>query len=302
MKKILIGLLVVFVLALFGTYAFIPSSLSVSSVNILHCTANGSYRVLSDQKKWSDWFPRSVDSNNYAITKRLVYTVYVTIHRDGENINSTMQLLPISVDSTAIQWKCRIATSNNPFKRIQRYQRAVNIKNEMDTILSHFASYVEKPQHIYGFPVERTGFPDTLLLAVKTITHTYPTTNDIYRQADLLRAHIVKEKATVMGNPMANITRLDSNKYQLMVALPVNKTMDDAPPFFISRMIPGNGFIRFEAKGGPYTVKEALHQMQLYFSDYRKTAMAIPFEYLVTDRIAVPDTSQWITRIYMPVF
>jgi hypothetical protein len=302
MKKWISGFIVILLLAVIGIYIFIPSSLQISAVNMLNSSANGSFRVLSDQKKWHGWFPTSIDSNRYTIDKRLVYTVYVTIRSEGENISSVMQLLPISSDSTGIQWRCSIPTSNNPFTRIQRYQRAVGIKNEMDTILSRLSAYVKNPGNIYGFPIERTSFTDTLLLATKTTTNSYPTTNDIYQQVTLLRAHIEKEKSSSTGNPMANITKLDSNKFQLMVAMPVNRVMNDSKAFFFRRMIPGNGFIRFEVKGGPGTVKEALHQMQLYFSDYRKTAMAIPFEQLVTDRMAVPDTSQWITRIYMPVF
>jgi hypothetical protein len=36
-------------------------------------------------------------------------------------------------------------------------------------------------------------------------------------------------------------------------------------------------------------------------SDYQQTAMAIPFESLVTDRSREPDTLKWITNIYVPV-
>jgi hypothetical protein len=59
--------------------------------------------------------------------------------------------------------------------------------------------------------------------------------------------------------------------------------------------------LRAEVKGGNATVEEALHQMKIFISDYQKTAMAIPFESLVTDRSKEPDTSKWITRIYTPV-
>jgi hypothetical protein len=42
--------------------------------------------------------------------------------------------------------------------------------------------------------------------------------------------------------------------------------------------------------------------MDQYFKDYNRVAMAIPFEYLITDRLKVPDTSKWVTKIYCPVY
>jgi hypothetical protein len=42
--------------------------------------------------------------------------------------------------------------------------------------------------------------------------------------------------------------------------------------------------------------------MQQYFADYKRVAMAIPFEYLVTDRETETDTTKWVTRIYAPVY
>jgi hypothetical protein len=45
-----------------------------------------------------------------------------------------------------------------------------------------------------------------------------------------------------------------------------------------------------------------LHQIQLYIQDYHRTLMALPFQQLITDRSAEPDTTRWITDIYVPLF
>jgi hypothetical protein len=51
-----------------------------------------------------------------------------------------------------------------------------------------------------------------------------------------------------------------------------------------------------------HTVNNAWHQVQLYLRDNQEVAMAMPFEYLVTNRRQEPDTSKWITRLFVPVY
>jgi hypothetical protein len=65
--------------------------------------------------------------------------------------------------------------------------------------------------------------------------------------------------------------------------------------------VPGN-FLAAQVLGGEGTVRNALTSMQDFISDNGKTSMAIPFSYLITNRMDEPDTSKWITQVYMPVY
>jgi hypothetical protein len=85
------------------------------------------------------------------------------------------------------------------------------------------------------------------------------------------------------------------------VAIPINKRLPDKGPFFQRHMVPGK-FLFTTIQGGPGTIQHTFKQLQLYVEDFRRTAMAIPFQLLVTDRMGDPDTSKWITHIYVPVF
>ena len=98
---------------------------------------------------------------------------------------------------------------------------------------------------------------------------------------------------------MLNILH-DSDKYRVMVALPINKIVSVQEPISFIQMTRGN-FMITKVQGGLATVQNALQQMQLYFDDYDKTPMAITFQYLVTDRIKEIDTTKWVTEIYAPV-
>jgi hypothetical protein len=57
-----------------------------------------------------------------------------------------------------------------------------------------------------------------------------------------------------------------------------------------------------EVKGGPSRVDGCLLAVENYVKDHNMMSPAIPFQSLVTDRMAEKDTAQWITRIYYPVF
>ena len=85
-----------------------------------------------------------------------------------------------------------------------------------------------------------------------------------------------------------------------MVAIPTNKQLKGNGKIFFSRFVPWK-VLTAEVHGGSGNVEEALHQMKVYMGDYQKTAMAIPFQSLVTDRSKETDTLKWITNIYVPV-
>jgi hypothetical protein len=85
-----------------------------------------------------------------------------------------------------------------------------------------------------------------------------------------------------------------------MVAIPINKELPGSGNIFPRKLIKGN-YLMTEIQGGPYTIQNALHQLQVYAEDYRRTIIAIPFESLITNRITTPDTSQWKTKIFLPV-
>ena len=66
-------------------------------------------------------------------------------------------------------------------------------------------------------------------------------------------------------------------------------------------MAPGKILVT-EVKGGPHAIQVAYAQYEKYLQDYHRISPAIPFESLITERIAEPDTGKWVTRIYYPVF
>jgi len=307
MRKWLPVLIFIIIAAILSVYLVIPSTINITQITPVRCTITGAYRHMATSDKWSLWSlnkpnkPLRYHYDTYYITKNLVNTVEVHISHQDLSLNSVIHLLPLPGDSSVIEWKCSFASGLNPFKRVQRYLQAIDIKNNMAGMLSRFQTFVEETENVYGIAIHESSTKDTLLIATKTILPSYPTTADVYKLINALKKYTTEQQAQQTGSPMFNITPLNPAGFQLMAALPVNKPMPDNGPFF-KRWVPPGKFLVIQVRGGEGTVQHALAELQLYVQDYHRVAMAIPFQQLITDRIAEPDTTKWVTKVYMPVF
>ena len=171
----------------------------------------------------------------------------------------------------------------------------------MAAVLNHFKSFAGKKENIYGITIQETVFKDSFLISTKKYQAAYPSVEDIYSLIGDLKKYSTAQQAKQTGIPIMNITPLNPFGYQLMVALPLNREIPAGGRFFNTR-IPLNRFWITRVRGGDATVKEALQQFQLYIQDYHKTLMALPFQQLITDRSTEPDTTRWVTDIYVPLF
>ena len=70
--------------------------------------------------------------------------------------------------------------------------------------------------------------------------------------------------------------------------------------FSFKRMVKG-WILVSDIKGGPARINQAIIEMRNFVNDYSKIPIALPFESMVTDRMAEPDTSKWTTRLYFPI-
>ena len=300
MKKWFISLFVLILLFFAAVYIFIPRTLQLSAIAYTHCATGAAYRVLSDESQWTRWWAGN-KYTSYRITKKVYNGFEIDIQSGNLNTGSTLHLIPLPADSLALQWQCSLPSGNNPFTKIAWYQKAVALKKNMSAKLQHLGGLLAENENVYGFAIQRTSVTDTLLVATKAILPAYPTTPDIYRLINILNSYIGSQGAKKTGAPIMNVTRLDDHQFQLMVAIPVDKQLPGTAAVSFARMVPGH-FMAITVQGGPARVNEAANQLQLYFSDYQRTSMAIPFRALITDRQAEPDTSKWVTRIYQPVY
>ena len=319
MKKILVIILIILVLIfLVCVYALIPQKISVVTIRPVYCTLNGAERMILQINRWTAWWP-----NQGSIQMKSPGNVSPTfIFRDKEykpgitSINSLeidiakektltkteLMILPLSKDSVELEWLCKeIATSANPLTRIQQYLHARDIKNDLDAILNQLESYLSKKENIYGIHVNATTVKDSVLISTKFMSSSFPVTTEIYSAITTLRKYIAQQKATETNFPMMHVDRIDSNHFETMIAIPVNKELHETNDIKTKRMVLGN-IVESDIKGGQETVQTAMQELENYRKDYGLQSPAIPFASLVTDRSKEPDTSKWITKIYYPVY
>ena len=313
MKKWLIGIGLVLVIATACIYVFIPRELEVSSMSLVRCNPQAVFRQVGHGGNWVGWWPGDQREGDGKAAYRYAGDVYsvsassyplteVAILHAGAEIKSRMSVLSLSnKDSAAIYWQCRLSAGEGPIQRLRQYLFAHKLKGSMNGVLSKLRPFLEDERNIYGMNIGEASTKDTFLVATKAFLPGYPSTPDIYRLLGELREYIVREGAVENGYPMANVTKLSDSGFQLMAAIPVDRPLRDKGAIFYRRLVPGK-FLAAEVKGGDRSVRAGFDRLQEYVSDHQRTVMAIPFQVIVTDRMKEPDTTRWVTRWYCPVF
>ncbi len=315
MKKLLLVLLSALILFCAGIYLFIPKNISIASTVFVKTTDLGAERFVLDESNWGKWWNHTDSSTSPGTTSapfirngdeyRLVQKFYksadIRIAHKGQTLNTKILIVPLALDSTAIEWKCGLSGGSNPYTRLTNYFEAREIKKNMEQVLGNLGIYLSNVENVYGINIEKNHLKDTLYVTTKTdLTH-YPSTEEIYSLIKKIQNYSNKNGVQQSGNPIFNVTEMDNNRYQLMAGIPVNQLLKEAEGFSTKNMVKGS-FMISEVVGGNHTVEKASQSLQQYFLDYRKTSMAMNFTMLVTDRMLQPDSSKWITKLYRPVY
>jgi hypothetical protein len=290
---------------------FIPAKINFAKIIYIKTSVSSANRFISDESKWQKWWPDTVQNSsdvtshsyknyNYTINKKMYEGMDVIIKKDDKTINSFLHLVALNNDTVAIEWQGNISETNNPFKRIKNYLDATAAKNNISEILQDAKIFLENKEKVYGLNIIQEKVKDTILIATRSVSKTYPETAVIYDLIKELKNYIEKNGAAETNYPMLNLTQ-DSGFFRTMVAIPVNKIVSGNNIFLLKKMVPGKILVT-EVKGGIYATREALRQVEIYMNDNHRQSPAIPFQSLVTDRSKESDTTKWITKIYYPVF
>lgn len=311
MKKVLLVVVILLIIFFSCVYIFIPGQIRISAVAVAPCIEKNATACLANETFIDQWWPghnpKKNDSSfryknyDYTITEAFTDGAEIQLTHDRKNLNTRLTIISYGKDSCAAQWQTLFTTSVNPFKRMSEYFDAVNIKNDLQNVLSSLLNFAGDTKNVYGFPIERTTFTDTILLATRFYSKTYPSVETIYDHINELRKKIKDAYAIEKDFPMLNVNQTDSNNYETMIAICVNKEIAGDQNFFVSRMVPmKDRFLKTEVTGGEQSIQHAHKAMQSYMNDRFLSAPAISFEILVTDRRKEPDTSKWKTVIFQP--
>ncbi len=312
MKKIGIGIFVILLLILAFIYIFVPSGVEIAVLTGAQATIHGEFRSINQEEKWAHWWrdekghppakgaPFTYNGTIFRLKKQASNTVQIQIEQGGMRLESILQLLSFSMDSTGAAWTLKMPATNNPVRRIQYYRIGILIRNNMLAVMQNLSAYVSSPKNVYGMDIYTTSTRDTLLVSSRFKSATYPTTAELYRYFDTLEMAIHRQNAQTAGFPIMNLRKMEDGSYETQAAIPANRKMVNDGKITAMRMVPGL-FMAAEITGGSRTVDEALLQMEMFIQEYHRVKMATSFQILVTNRLKEPDTAKWKTKIFIPV-
>jgi hypothetical protein len=308
MKKWIIGIVAVVVLALILIYTAIPNQITLQSSEGVNAGGSAIHRTLLDKKIVKGWWPGKITDDNlyyqdlhYEINRGNITVMPVSIRKGNIHANTSLFLTSVLTDSTQLHWVGSLPTSYNPVTRAAAYFQAKKISKSMGVILKKMKQFYAVRDNIYGIKIKKTLVVDSLLIVTSAECTGYPTNEFIYGLVGKLQDYAARNAAKQTGYPMLNVSTADSTTYQVKVAIPTNKLLPSSKDI-VQRTMPGRNVILFtQVKGGNGVATSALEQIANYANDHQLKTPAIPFFSLVTDRRKEADTSKWITDIYYPV-
>ncbi len=309
-------LFIIFVLISIGClYFIIPNRIPIHESLKLAVNAKGFTRNILDEKKWNQWWPGNdsafvsneralsfrYNGNTYNILEKRMSSIVLSVQDNTDSIQTEVFFIPIKEDSVKMSWVAQKLSSANPAKRLQIFFKTKNIIKDLKTILQSIKKFHENQDNLYGIKIKKEHVVDSNLISTSIETKGFPNTENIYSLIDKLQAFAVKNGAKQTGHPMLHINTTDSLMFLTRIALPVNKKLSDEGDVVYRWMLGGGNIIVTEVNGGSYTIQKAFTEMENYVQDFNRTAPAIPFQSLITDRRKEPDTAKWATKLYWPV-
>ncbi len=300
-----------FILVFLGVllYAAIPSVITVKNVMSVKCIDKNILTLLTDKTGWLKWLPQDTASTKNIQYKgyqiRIEQTTFSSVEFDATKndlvIRNQINFVKDSVTKTNISLFSSVRAGMNPIKRFINWRTMKNYEHTMNELLQQFTLFAEDRKNIYGVNIIDGRIPDSLFISSRQTFDHEPTVAELYQLIDELSAYAAAKGARQINPPMLHLEYLNSNACEVMVALPVDRVIDNSGNFLFKQMVKGNTLLA-EVKGGRATINAALRAMEQFKSDYQFSSPAISFELMITDRRIETDTSKWVTKLYYPIF
>lgn len=306
MKRAVV-LLVLLLLVMTGIlYVGISSHQSFSKSVLVACTNEGALRMLTNEAGYKKGWPGSKLNDSTYLFEEIRYTVgasllnIISLQLES-NAGGELMIEETMPDSSRFTFTYKERLPLQPFKRISTYRTVQKTKAGIENLLAALKKNFDGEELVYDMRIKMSRVTDSVMISTRKMLDHYPSAAEVYQMIDAVRLYIQQKGGEETSNPMLNIFKEDKNQYLVMVAVPTKTAIEGNESFLQKRMLP-NGFILVsEVTGGDSTIHKAEKTLYQYVTDHHKSSPAIPFQMLLTDRRAEPDTAKWKTRLYYPV-
>lgn len=309
MKRVVFIAAFILIILLVFIYVFIPATITASKTASVKCVDKNVLLLIGNKQGWSKWLPKEsvasdlIQYKDYQLKPGGATYTSVTFDalKDDDVIFNEIGFVKDSVTKTKITVISSVATGMNPFARLRKWRMMKSYETVINDLLQQLISFAEDRKNIYGVDIIDGRIPDSLFISTRKTFDHYPTEAEIYQLIDQLGVYANEKNAKQVNQPMMHLEHLDSSHFEIMVALPIDKAINNEGDFLFKQMVKGNTLVA-EVQGGRATINHGLRALEQFKSDYQFTSPAISFELMITDRRTEPDTARWITRLYYPVF
>jgi hypothetical protein len=312
MKQTFAVVILIVILFFAGIYFFLPNKNAISVSVKLNAASGTVQRAVASNMYRTKWLPKEgkqISANEYLLddcTFKFVsdnlQSNVISIKYKNASANSYL-IVMAQIDSSMAILNYLFENNSNPLSKVSNYFANRHIKKTTEKILLGLQTFVDNTANVYGVEMKRAIVKDSTLISIKATTASYPTVNEIYKNIEALKSFAIANGAKETNPPMLNVYKNADASYAFMVALPIDKWLDNNSNITAKRMLAGGNILESgEVKGGFYTVDNAIKQLENFRADNASISPAIPFQSLITDRSKESDTSKWITKLYFPVF
>lgn len=312
MKQTFAVIILVIVVLGGGIYLLTPTSNTIEIVKKLNVTQSVAQRMFAANFYRKKWLPKEgkiisekiflLDDCSFDFTNDLLLNTVITVKYKNKTSTSFLNSMAVEQHSI-VSLNFNLPKSKTVFERGSNYFTTRHLKKTTEKMFSALKIFTDDMANVYGVKMQKTLLKDSTLIAVKAFVNHYPTISEIYSKISLLQQYARESNSIQTNPPMLNIYKQNDSAYNFMVALPINKFLQDKDDILGKRMLAGGNILETgEITGGNKTVEGYLIELENFRADNAAIAPAIPYQSLITDRSKESDTAKWITKLYFPVF
>lgn len=310
-KKIWIFLCAILVILL-AIAVLLPLQSNVYQQTRFHATGNALSRQLLKDTVWHNWWPGKVirtgdsmilSAGKFTFLKRqtLLNNFIFTASSGSWSFQTTLTLIPQSNDEVIVSLSSVILLPTNPVERIKGLFLSSQLKEIFNDILNHLAGHFSLIRNLYGVDIsESSVLFEYVATTSKTLDHR-ARVSEVYEVVDELKDYIRQNHAEEKGFPMLHENSFKPNEHYIQVAIPIDRQLPDKGMIKSKWLLKGGQILKTEVKGNRKKIAKAMTQVEYYIQDHNHARVAIPYQYLITNRLEQPDSAQWVTGIYYPV-
>lgn len=304
-------IILIFVVLILTFATLLPLQSNVVESIQFQSNADAIFRHLVIDSTWHQWWPGKTQQINqkyqftqegftFSIHKTLSNTFELQTFSNSFEARSTLRLTS-SGSQVFIELTTSIPLSLNPIRRISELALSVRLKKCYKKILLSLSYYFSVTKNLYGFDIKQSTVPYEYVTALsKTLSHE-PSISEIYLLIAQVKAFVKDNDAVEQGAPMLFFKKLNKTQFFVQVAIPTNKRLPMSGDVKSKWMLKGGFILTAKVTGGRQVILGAMKKMEQYIEDNHRNSVAIPFEYLITNRLDEPDSSKWITEVCYPV-